>query len=590
VILILADDQGYGDMSCNGNPYIQTPEMDKLHNEGVHFNDFHVDPTSAPTRSALMTGRYSARVGVWLTYGSRNHLRRNEKTMADAFHENGYKTAIFGKWHLGENYPFRPTDRGFDLALIHGGGVVGETPDFWNNNYYDDIYFRNGVPEQETGFCTDVWFKEALHFIDKNKNNPFFVYLPTNAAHAPFFSTKEYAAPYKDSKRKGFYGLINSIDVNIGRLRAYLKANNLDKNTILVYLNDNGTSGGVSLTPLPGGDTRNGWTKEGYNAGMRGRKTSRFEGGHRAACYMLWPKGNITGGRKIDGVTAHIDLLPTLAELCGLNFNDHLPFDGISYAKQLQDKAKNKNKERIVVVHDQGRFGSPIGDAPLIKYKDYSVMQNQWRLVEKDKDSEKELYDLTNDPGERKNIAFKYPKKVKELSEAYEKWWDSVYEHATEYCPFVINPEKLKTTLISTQNLFGGEVVYSQRNVKQGVITNGYAIIDVEKPGKYEISLSRWPREAHCAISKGLPAHALNEHIIKEMMRIGKIQGKTLTITQARLKVKDFDGTQVVNPLDQKKTFTLNLSEGEQKIQAWFTQKDGTTLSPYYIYIEPAEE
>lgn len=148
VVLIVTDDQGYGDMSCHGNPWLQTPEIDRLYRSSVRLTDYHVDPTCSPTRAALMSGRYSTRVGVWLTYSSRHHLRKDELCLAEAFRRNGYRTGIFGKWHLGDNYPYRPQDRGFEESLVHGGGVVGETPDHWGNDYYDDVYLRNGAPER----------------------------------------------------------------------------------------------------------------------------------------------------------------------------------------------------------------------------------------------------------------------------------------------------------------------------------------------------------------------------------------------------------------------------------------------------------
>jgi arylsulfatase A-like enzyme len=270
VIVILTDDQGYGDMSCHGNPYLKTPELDRLHAEGIRLTDFHVDPTCAPTRPALMTGRYSARVGAWLTYGSRNQ-------------------------------PFRPKDRGFDESLIHGGGVIGEAPDYWDNNYYDDVYFRNGKPERVKGYGTDVWFDETIKFIEKNRDRPFFVYLPANAPHGLLHVPERYAKPYANKKgRAAFYGMIANIDENLGKLRDHLDRLSLDRDSIIVFLNDNGTAGGVGLTRDASG-TRNGWEVSGYNAGMRGRKTSPYEGGHRAACFIHWPKGGLAGGRDIHG-------------------------------------------------------------------------------------------------------------------------------------------------------------------------------------------------------------------------------------------------------------------------------------------------
>src|SRR6516165_8264870 len=179
VVLLLTDDQGYGDLACHGNKIIQTPNLDKLHAQSVRLTDFHVDPTCSPTRSALMTGRYSSRVGVWHTVMGRSLLRKDEVTMANVFAANGYRTGIFGKWHLGDNYPFRPQDRGFGEVLTLGGGGIGQTPDFWGNNYFDDTLRHNGKLEKYRGYCTDVFYAAALEFIEKNRDRPFFVYLPT---------------------------------------------------------------------------------------------------------------------------------------------------------------------------------------------------------------------------------------------------------------------------------------------------------------------------------------------------------------------------------------------------------------------------
>lgn len=573
VIIILTDDQGYGDMSCHGNPYLKTPELDRLYAHGVRLTDFHVDPTCAPTRAALMTGRYSARTGVWLTYGSRHHLRRDEITMADVFKQNGYRTAIFGKWHLGDNYPFRPMDRGFDESLIHGGGVIWETPDWWDNNYYDDTYFRNGEPEKVKGYCTDVWFTEAAEFIEKNQDRPFFVYVATNAPHGPLHVPERYRKPYEEEvgkRRAAFYGMIVSIDENLGRLRAKLKELSLDRDTILVFFNDNGTSGGVTLS----GDGRNGWETGGFNAGMRGRKTSRYEGGHRAACFIRWPKGGLDDGRDVNGVTAHIDLLPTFIDLCGLEFEDKKRFDGISLAKTLRS---GEAPERTVVVHDQGRFGKPVGEGLLIKDKDYSVMRGSWRLVGE------ELYDLNHDSGQRTDIAARHPEVAERLRDEYETWWKHISKKSNEYCPFVINPSKQQSVLISSQNLLGGEVAYSQRHVRGAMPINGWTVFDVEVPGVYRIALRRWPKESGLAIRAQAPPYPV--HPSTHQMR--KILDKAVDAVQARLKVGHFDKTVSVNEKDKEVVFEVKLSEGEQRIQTWFTLENGEQISAYYTYIEP---
>ncbi|SMP68986.1 Arylsulfatase A [Neorhodopirellula lusitana] len=576
VILIVTDDQGYGDLSCHGNPILKTPELDQLYRDSIRLTDFHVDPTCAPTRAALMTGRYSARTGVWLTYGSRHHLRRDEVTMADVFQRSGYKTAIFGKWHLGDNYPFRPNDRGFDESLIHGGGVVGETPDYWDNNYYDDFYFRNGSPEQVEGYCTDVWFNETIQFAKANKERPFFAYLSTNAPHGPLHVPQAYMKPYADQpkQRAAFYGMIASIDENIGKLRSALSELSLDRDTMVVFLNDNGTNGGVTLSKVDG-DSRNGWEVAGYNAGMRGRKTSRYEGGHRAACFIRWPGGGLKGGRDVNGVTAHIDLLPTFIDLCDLQFDDSERFDGVSLAKTL---GGNAAPQRTVVVHDQGRFGHSLGDGLLIKDKDYSVMRGSWRLVGR------ELFDLSSDPSQKVDLALQHPELAATLRGKYETWWNHIAERSDEYNPFVINPAKQKTVLISSQNWLGGEVAYSQRSVRAGLGGEGWAFIDVEVPGKYRIGLRRYPRESNLLIRAEAPPWPS----APETHNGVKDERVALDIVTARLAVDDFDESRPVAASDDEIVFEVMLSGGQQKLQTWFSQRGGRQTAAYYVYIEPA--
>ncbi|MGD1890437.1 MAG: sulfatase-like hydrolase/transferase, partial [Cyclobacteriaceae bacterium] len=202
VIIVVTDDQGYGDMSCHGNPHLPTPNIDLLYSQSTRLTDFHVSPTCAPTRAALLTGHYSNRTGVWHTIGGRSLLREGEVTIADVMAENGYATGIFGKWHLGDNEPFLPQNRGFQEVLVHGGGGVGQQPDYWNNDYFDDTYFHNGKPEKFSGYCTDVWFENDLTFIgdQKEAKKPFFCYIATNAPHSPYYVENKYVTPFQDNE------------------------------------------------------------------------------------------------------------------------------------------------------------------------------------------------------------------------------------------------------------------------------------------------------------------------------------------------------------------------------------------------------
>ncbi len=364
VILIVTDDQGYGDIGFHGNSMIQTPQLDQLARQSLRFTNFHVDPTCAETRSALMTGKYSCRVGVWHTIMGRSILRSDEKIMPRHFADAGYQTGHFGKWHLGDNWPYRPHDRGFRETLYLGGGGVGQSADHWGNDYFDDTFRRNGNPEPQQGYCTDVFFQAALKFIEAQQHQPFYCYIATNAPHSPYNVDSKYAQPYLDKgvaqPMANFYGMIANIDENIGRLRQKLDEWNLADNTILIFMTDNGTAAGVVNTLNASGRSKKKnpapknlegkWT--GYAAGMRAQKGSQYEGGHRVPCYIRWPASKWTHDREIAPLAAHFDLLPTLAETCQLGPIESGTLDGRSLVPLLRGD-KQEKETRTIVVHSQ---------------------------------------------------------------------------------------------------------------------------------------------------------------------------------------------------------------------------------------------
>ncbi len=274
VILVLTDDQGYPPLGANGHPFIRTPHLDAFHGEAVRFEQCHSGTTCAPTRAGLFTGRYCNSTGVWHTIGGRSLLRRDEWTLADALRDTGYRTALFGKWHLGDEYPYRPQDRGFETTIVHGGGGIGQGPDWWGNDYFDDTYLVNGAPKAFSGYCTDVFFREAMAFISDNRAAPFFCVISTNAPHSPYNVEPRYQQPYagaaKTENYARFLGMITNIDENFGALRAHLQTLALEQDTLLMFMSDNGQCG---FAAYPEGDA--------YNAGMRGFKGSMYEGGHR---------------------------------------------------------------------------------------------------------------------------------------------------------------------------------------------------------------------------------------------------------------------------------------------------------------------
>ena len=546
VILVMTDDQGYGDLGCTGNAMIRTPNIDRFYNECTRLTDFHVSPLCTPTRGALMSGHNPLRNGAWATTWGRSMLRRDEVTMANVFADSGYRTGMFGKWHLGDNYPYRPQDRGFETVVAHRGGGVGQTPDFWGNNYFDDTYFHNSRPQAHEGYCTDIWFDEAMKFIEARREEPFFCYLATNAPHAPYLVADEYKAPYLGNEsvpNAAFYGMITNIDENLGRLIARLDELGLRDNTILIFMTDNGTSGGW----------RDG---KGYNAGMRGIKGSYYEGGHRVPFFMRWPGGGIKPGADIGELVTHMDLVPTSIELCGLEAPEGVEFDGMSVAPLLRGE--------IDELPDRTHFVQYRQDTNPPEKWTCAVMTRRWRLIDG-----KELYDIKADPGQERDLSGEHPEVVAQLRAAHEDWWAEVGPGLTDYCPITIGSDHENPLRLDAFDLMG-DVAWNQTQVREALECGGKWAVDVHRDGTYEMSVRRWPEEAD------LPIHAKAP------------DGKSVAIEakQARLKIGDHELTQSVEAGAKAVTFTLPLSAGRATLEASFIDSAGESQGAYYVYVE----
>jgi arylsulfatase A-like enzyme len=275
IVLVMTDDQGWAQVGWRGNEVIQTPHLDRLAAESVEFTRFYVSPVCAPTRASLMTGRYNYRTGVVDTYLGRAMRHSDERTLPEMLGAAGYRSGIFGKWRLGDNYPMRPQDQGFDEVLVHGGGGIGQPADPPGNSYFDPILRHDGIEQQRKGYCTHIFFDAAIEFIERNREKPFFAYIPTNAPHSPYLVPDSYIEPYKtkglDEKDAAIYGMITNIDDNVGRLVARLDDLGLAENTILIFMTDNGPT------------TRH------FTAGLRSQKASVYEGGVRVPFLLRWP-------------------------------------------------------------------------------------------------------------------------------------------------------------------------------------------------------------------------------------------------------------------------------------------------------------
>jgi arylsulfatase A-like enzyme len=562
VILIITDDQGYGDIAFHGNEWIRTPNMDLLAKESFRLTDFHVGTTCAPTRSGLMTGRNCNRVGVWHTVSGRSLLRKDEVTMADVFRNNGYATGMFGKWHLGDNYPYRPHDRGFDEAFYHGGGGVTQGPDYWDNDYFDDSYFRNGEPEKVSGYCTDVWFDNALEFIERHRDKPFFCYLSTNAPHGPFHVPQKYIDLYKDNPlitNPNFYGMITNVDDNLGKLRKRVEELGLADNTILIFMTDNGTAAGAKLD-------REGFLTAGYNAGMRGLKGSEYNGGHRVPFFIHWKDGDLSVGRDVEQISSYTDVLPTLIELCGLE-GPAVEYDGKSIVPLLNEEAADW-AERIFIADTQRE------DVP-VKGKQSAVMTDSWHLIRGE-----ELYNMDRDPGQSTNVAEAHPEIVHKLKAAYERWWEDISVDFDDYCEIIIDCKKENPVCIRSHDWHSSSIPpWNQGQIRSAMPGNGFWVLDVASAGTYEFALRRWPVETGLPLNGSLPPG--------EAVPGGSPQpaGVSIQFTRASIKVGTQEQSTPVDPDQQDVRFSFDLNPGEFSMQTWLEDMEGGSRGAYYVYV-----
>lgn len=564
VVLIVSDDQGYPDLGCTGNPILNTPHLDRLYRESVRLSDFHVDPTCSPTRAALMTGRYSMRTGVWHTVMGRHMPRAEERMMPQVFADNGYATAMFGKWHLGDNFPFRPQDRGFGEVLMHGGGGIGQIPDAWDNDYFDDTYLHNGRPEKFSGYCTDVFFREATRYIESHREQPFFVYLATNAPHSPYRVAKQWSEPYEsqvgdDAELARFYGMIANLDDNIGRLRQRLAEFELADNTLLIFMTDNGTARGATFTDNRGND---GKLTSGYNARMRGRKGSPYEGGHHVPCFLHWPQGKLIGGRDIAGLAAHFDLLPTLISLCGLKQPAPVQYDGIDLKDSLTGKAAIPAQRLLIAHHQEVPYPQ--------RYRFACVMQGSWRLILRNDLAEQptsELYRLTGDPTEQSNVVREQAAVAARLQAAYDTWWDTLAADFDQPAEIVIGDDRQNPTELTCFEWHSSQQ-WQQSAVKSGFAGNGFWALHVARAGKYQISLRRWPAELDLPITAAVTG------------------GQAIHADTARLRVAGFDESRPITPETRAVVFQAPLPSGSTRLETWLTSSDGQSRGAYYVTVK----
>ncbi len=526
IILIMIDNVGYPEFGINGNELVSTPNLDHFASEGTRFNRFYSNPLCAPTRASLMTGRYYYRTGVLHTSRGGAKMHGSEVTIAELLKNVGYTTGIFGKWHLGDNYPMRAQDQGFDETLIHKSGRLGQVPDK-PNTYINPKLWENGQYVQKQGYCTDIFFDAAIKFMQKHLNNPFFIYLPTNVAHATSEAGLEvpqkYSTPYLEMGYEKniatVCGMINNFDENFGRLTDRLSSLGLREKTLVIFLSDDGN---VRVNKV---DFRG----HGYS--------TPYEGSIRVPCFVQWP-GHLPGKLKVDQIASHIDILPTLLDAAGADSPDNLTIDGVSLLPLLEEKGRYWVDRMIFLQCERGMTPH--------RYKNCAVISERFKLIgypntfeERDLITSRhnpvlELYDISSDPGETSNLADRHPEILKNLRAAYDNWFDDV-KSTRQFSPGLIH--------------VGADAenpVYLCRYQDATYIDKkpaGWPLF-IERPGKYEVTVNRG-----------------------ESLEEGKL-------------IIQFDSTYVVQPLNQgENQAVVSFPEGRVNFNAW-VQEGGKDYTP----------
>ncbi len=511
-------------------------------------------------------------------------LRANEVTLGQLLKDNGYETGMFGKWHLGDNYPYRPEDRGFTEVYRHGGGGVGQTPDLWDNSYFDGHYFHNGEIVPAKGFCTDVFFEKGREFIKRcaAEKKPFLAYICTNAPHGPLHCPEKYLDLYKDQPDAlaAFFGMITNIDDNVGETRALLKELGVYENTIFIFTTDNGTATGEKV----------------FNAGMRGKKGSAYDGGHRVPFILHWPGGGMAEKRVIETLSHAVDVVPTLLDLAEATEKpEGVRFDGKSLKPLLVPAEDGKEvawPDRFLVTDSQ-RVRDPI------KWKVSSVMSEHFRLI-----NGVELYQIDEDPGQQNDVAGDHPEQVEKMRAFYEAWWaelEPTFAQTTEIVLGHADHPVVSLTAHDWIQLAGPP--WNQRHIRDGLISkprrkrgvprrhpeggggpvvhSGHWAVKVETEGRYTVSCRRWPLEADQPINAALPP---GENVPGATKAFRATEGRALGATRATLRLDGKDvASKPVTDADKEILFEVNLTKGSHQLAPLFHTSSGEVGAYYAI-------
>lgn len=543
VILIMTDDQGYGDLGVTGNPHIHTPRIDHFAARSTQFTNFYVDPVCAPTRSALMTGKFYLRTGIYDTFNGGAIMDAGETTIAEILSANGYQTGIYGKWHLGDNYPGRPSDQGFAQSLIHKAGGMGQPGDLDNfprpdSSYYDPVLHQNNKAIQTEGYCTDVFTDGALDFLEKNKDNPFFLYVAYNAPHGPLQVPEKYLERYEaldlglNSREtraaRRVYAMVENVDENVGRILDYLSEQGLEEHTVVIFMTDNG--------PIPAR----------YNAGLRGTKSSVYEGGTKVPFFIHYP-ALFEAGKKIPTTVAHIDVLPTLLDICGLESEIPEGIDGRSMLSILEGAGE--------FFHDRPLYWQWARGYPEM-YANVAIRMGDYKLIGHAEShaavDEFELYNIARDPYEKVNLIGSEKEQALKLKKQLDAWYrQTVIEEGNpkpQGC--IVNPAFENPVILNRNDAKGTPEQWTRDAVYS------YWDVEFEEAGLYDITFV---------------FHHKPEKAGKVVIKMAPLQYSKMNRDTSILQLSLHD---------------CYFKQGRGKLEAYYRQEFNSVISPLSLSIE----
>lgn len=505
VVFILSDNQSYYELSCHGHAQIKTPHLDQFAKESVTFTHFYAPPYCSPSRSVILTGQYAMRSGVFTTIQGRSIMHREKTTLADLFGEQGYATGIFGKWHLGFSYPYRPEDRGFDEVFIHGGGGIGQMEDFYGNTHYDPTFIHNGEVTPSKGFSTDILFDRAMDFITRHQEEPFFCFVPTPVTHSPHRGPKALVQEMKDSGMEGdleLFAQVQNLDSNVGRMLAKLNELGLAEETVVIFASDQG----MNDRGAPHGGNRLGIP---------------YDPAQHVPFFIRTPGAKPQVSKRLAGM---IDFFPTVLDLCGLQIPESV--DGLSLKPLIMGADGYPEDRTLIVQCPRGRTAT--------KWKNSSVKTDRWRLVDGTK-----LYDIQADPRQKTDVAADHPEVVQELREKYEFYWADLPDPETTLSRHLLGAEECPQVVLNGMDWYEGSSPWSSSHFRKP--GNGKWAVTVEKDGTYAFECRHFPREAKKPHGAG----------------------------HARILIGDVSAETEVDPGSEFVTFELELKAGEYDLQTW---------------------